>query len=462
MDWKTRKFIQLTFQSHYRAHPEKVSIPEKLNMREFGVESFKYNWTCNRRRVERRYVLSKHSFVVSEEIGCGEKGSEFLPTLRKCPRCGASGLQWNNWTRHLGFGSAQELTQFLVESPPHSIYHSAAFYRAPVARNMDEKGWQGAELVFDIDADHLNSPCKNVHDKWICKKCGRTGTNEPPDNGCPECGGTTFGTLKWICERCLGLAKTNALRLYDKFLVEDLGIEPTNIRVNYSGHRGYHVRVLDPDVSKLDSSARIEIIHFVTGRGINARRILGQQERVIVVPRRGTPGWHGKAADALISYLTEIDGYQESSRWTKILKNQVTRQQTIDGLKRDPPILRPVKGIGYGTWQEILTSAASKWGAEIDEPVTHDLHRVIRLAGSLNGKTGFLVRPVTRDEADDFDPLSDSIVFEGKRKIRVRSSVEVPPIRIGDVSYGPYTDEVIEMPLSAAMFFLCKGVATVE
>ena len=37
----------------------------------------------------------------------------------------------------------------------------------------------------------------------------------------------------------------------------------------------------------------------------------------------------------------------------------------------------------------------------------------------------------------------------------------VPKIRIGDETYGPYHNETVELPMGAAIFMLCKGVAKI-
>jgi len=46
---------------------------------------------------------------------------------------------------------------------------------------------------------------------------------------------------------------------------------------------------------------------------------------------------------------------------------------------------------------------------QIDEPVTRDVKRLIRLPGSLHGKTGLRVVTLTRDQMNDFDPLRDAV-----------------------------------------------------
>jgi hypothetical protein len=39
---------------------------------------------------------------------------------------------------------------------------------------------------------------------------------------------------------------------------------------------------------------------------------------------------------------------------------------------------------------------------------------------------------------------------------------KIPQFRIGDHTYGPFENEVVELPMAPAVFLLCKGVATVE
>ena len=58
--------------------------------------------------------------------------------------------------RHLGFSSAGDLHQILTRSsPPHSCFHSTAYYDRPSEWKMADKGWRGADLIFDLDGDHL-------------------------------------------------------------------------------------------------------------------------------------------------------------------------------------------------------------------------------------------------------------------------------------------------------------------
>jgi len=86
--------------------------------------------------------------------------------------------------RHLAFKSIDELKKFIYSKIPAHLYYSTAYYKNPSIQDMDQKGWFGADLVFDIDADHLDTEnCRNVIDlgngkKLITKSCLEDALNE--------------------------------------------------------------------------------------------------------------------------------------------------------------------------------------------------------------------------------------------------------------------------------------------
>ena len=448
--------LRFMFHEYYKSNPDSVDTPEKIHNKEFGIQSWEHNWFCPKRRIRDE---SGHE----TSYGCGQSGKSF-ERVTKCPKCESPEIQTTMWKRHVGYLNHKELLKDLIAMAPHSIYHSAAFYEIPVARHMNEKEWSGAELVFDIDADHLDIPCAKDHDVWRCNTdtCHKTGTGIAPDS-CPDCAGKSFRTRKWVCEKCLEEAKKHTVKLYDDFLVNDFGFDPSTIQLNYSGNRGYHVRVRDPRVYSLDSNSRIQIVHYIMGLGLNTEKVIVSQGRVNRIPDRSFPGWSGKMADVIVEFVRNIDEYSGTERWVKPLREG--KIAALDGLLRKPPILsKKAKSIGLKSWQEIAEKAAEFYGGEIDRPVTHDIHRVIRLIGSLNGKTGFNVSELTRDQLNDFDPFRDAIAFNnGHMKVNfLYSSPGVPRFKIGDEDYGPFHGESVELPSAAAAFVLCKGVATIE
>ena len=57
--------------------------------------------------------------------------------------------------RHVKFGTTSEINNYLKKTAPAHSYHSVAYYEDPGSKLMVEKKWQGADLIFDLDADHL-------------------------------------------------------------------------------------------------------------------------------------------------------------------------------------------------------------------------------------------------------------------------------------------------------------------
>jgi DNA primase small subunit len=475
--------LRLLFHEYYSENPESLDVPGSIHAREFALQTWEHNWHC----IERKGKDIRR--------GCGKSGKSFQ-SLKECPNCGSGEVKSTSWIRHIGYQSRDNLLAGLTASAPQSVYHSAAFYKFPTATHMSEKEWQGAELVFDIDADHLELKCANDHDAWRCKNpaCRETGTGKPPDicpvcgdnwycenpecnkvgsgelpKKCPDCKSRTsrkhlgFSTRKWICDKCLDVARKHTIKLVDYFLVDDFGFSPDNIQINYSGHRGYHVRVRDPKVYKLDSNARVEIVHYVMGLGFRSEKAIFQQGGTNLISPRDSLGWNGKVAEAIVEFIQNIDGYSGREKWVVPLKEM--RAIACDGLQRERPILsNKVKGVGLKSWQEIAERAVESFGSEIDRPVTHDIHRVIRLIGSLNGKTGFTATLLTRDELDDFNPFTESIAFnQGTMKVIFHKGSEVPRFKVGSETYGPFIrEESVELPMAAAVFVLCKGVASIE
>ena len=97
--------------------------------------------------------------------------------------------------------------------------------------------------------------------------------------------------------------------------------------------------------------------------------------------------------------------------------------------------------------------AVEKRSARIDTVVTTDVHRLIRLPGTLNGHTGLLAVRVPGEKIDEFDPFAESPAFQGLMRIRVR---DAPEFRLGERRFGPFREEVVELPAAAAMLLLCK------
>jgi DNA primase small subunit len=96
--------------------------------------------------------------------------------------------------------------------------------------------------------------------------------------------------------------------------------------------------------------------------------------------------------------------------------------------------------------------------AAIDEPVTTDTNRLIRLPGTLHGGSGLEVQRLDREELDDFDPLVDAVpeTFVG-HEITVEVSESRTLELLGEtltVDPGKHT-----VPEYAGVFLMARGTA---
>lgn len=363
--------------------------------------------------------------------------------------------------RHTRFGTPEELTQFIInESPAHAFY-SAAYYDAPDAPQMPLKGWRGADLIFDIDADHYDLPCQQQHDSWKCLDCGQQNPGHRPDR-CFKCNSTRLQEFKWMCEACLNKAKEDAIKIIENFLIPDLGVSKSDILMVFSGHRGYHIHCFTPALQSLGSQERREIVDYICGTGLDLR-LHGVAQNSYGLPQGpnpSLPGWEQKLAAGIRQLfqqpqqLNNIPGLRANQ--IQILQNEA--QMVLNHLQEEPPRYITPKGIGEKTWQTIAEFVIELTGAIVDEPVTTDIHRLIRLPGSLHGKTGFLVKKLPLLDFKDFNPFRDAQVFTGTATVLIHDS---PEFTLEDAFYPPMREIKKELPLSAAMLLLCKGVAEI-
>ena len=166
--------------------------------------------------------------------------------------------------RHIKLSTPSELQRYLRRNSPAHSYHSSSYYKSPDA-DMVKKGWLGADLVFDIDADHFELSCQKIHDKWRCINCNKKNYGQPPE--ICECGRAQFESQSWLCDNCLQAAKYETQKLID-ILIQDMGFTPNDLIINFSGNRGYHVHVKNPKIKNLDQNARREIVDYIMAIGL--------------------------------------------------------------------------------------------------------------------------------------------------------------------------------------------------
>lgn len=361
--------------------------------------------------------------------------------------------------RHKSIANLNGLKRLLCDLEPSDVYYSSAYYNNPEA-DMNKKGWIGADLVFDIDADHIPTACDKIHDEWACGKCGFNGRGILPES-CPICGGQKFDSKTWPCERCIDSTRTEAIKLID-ILEKDFGFSKSEIYVFFSGHRGYHVHIETEAIRTLDTMARKEMVDYITGLGLN-------------LSRKATVSSNGKVTSRAF-------GFHEFGRYGRLKEDM---RKFVEAATKNDLMAAGVKGgastailrykqkvlercIGKGMWDSVAGVKDETWFriaeyltdlqiAAIDTVVTTDIHRLIRMNHTLHGKSGLLKVEFPVKQLIDFDPFKEAVAFDdGTAKVFVSSA---PQFRLGDVTFGPYNKQRVELPTAAAILLICKGRA---
>jgi DNA primase small subunit len=384
----------------------------------------------------------------------------WLPNSFENREFGALLFKEKTMVRHRSFKQCDELKGFLCELIPSDVYYSSAYYEDPAASEMSEKRWFGADLIFDIDADHISTPCGKMHDSWVCGSCGFSGKGITPEK-CPSCEAQKFDAKTWVCEVCLETTKNETIKLLD-MLTNDFGLSAKEVKVYFSGHRGYHIHVENEAVRTLDQVARKEIVDYVVGLGLDeSSHGLKETSGVLVGPSLADAGWNGRIARGVYEFLLNPKPASEKVGLDRRIAEVLVKQK--DKISESWKVRGPwniVKGVGMSSWKKIVQSGIELQSAKIDTVVTTDIHRLIRLANTLHGKTGLMKTEVPTGTLEDFDPLKKAVAFEkGVAKVFVHES---PVFRIGDKAYEAIREQEVELPLAAAMFLMCKGAAEVS
>jgi DNA primase small subunit len=316
--------------------------------------------------------------------------------------------------RHISFKSRGEALAEIIKQSPSSVYCSNARYEYPM-RPIEEKGWLGASLIFDIDATDIPTSCKRGHDVWYCEKCHHSGKLPRPQQ-CPRCQGPTV-EFHGTCEVCLGAAKDHTARVVD-FLTKDFGVSPDAVRVYFSGNRGYHLHVSDHRFEPLDQQARGEVADYMRGASLPL-------SQTIAATIRRRPQGTGAQGEG---WTRRITGYVD------------TRRENYGG-----------------TLQKLVSESISSQRALVDTSVTTDIHRVFRLAGTLHGNTGMAKTPV--DSLERFDPQKDP-VFLSDKPVEIKVDY-YPRFSMKGKDFGPFMAETVEVPTYATVSILTRGLGEV-
>ncbi|MFL6496745.1 MAG: DNA primase small subunit domain-containing protein [Nitrososphaera sp.] len=337
--------------------------------------------------------------------------------------------------RHLSFKSMKELDALLVREAPCDVYCSNGYYLFPAEQPMQAKQWHGADLIFDIDGKDLGMPCVPSHSYFICTQCDNAC---PPENdhqassyACPFCHSNKADYVSIPCSKCIEGSKRETRRLID-FLLVDVGLERSAITVYFSGNNGFHIHISDDAYVSLEPQARSDLVSYLSGTGliletIGVRKTNTEDSFSIKFPKSGLAyGWRRRIADKLKIDMTSAIK----------LKNIVHQYGGYEGFKRE------------------LEKIAKDMGVRIDPQVTTDVHRVFRMPGTLNSKSGLSKTKCT--DLSSFDPFVDACLL-GDGLINIRTKTQIK-LKLKKKSFNISADSS-EIPAYAAVYLMCKGLA---
>ncbi|MGB1484839.1 MAG: DNA primase small subunit domain-containing protein [Poseidonia sp.] len=353
--------------------------------------------------------------------------------------------------RHKSFSDIQQVKSFLSQRAMHSCFYSTAYWRRPYELKMADKLWQGADLIFDLDGDHLP---------------GVTDRDFP-------------GMLEVIQDQ--------AWALWNDFLEPEFGFSEDHLQVTFSGHRGFHLHYRDPRLFHLDSEARRELVSHIRGEGVDVQGGLARYHD------RDAKGWTQRirdGMDAMIATLRSINrGDDGSSGELRRLEAALqslqdregnTSQRSATAIKRlaelmdhDNRVQRLKEGKFelLGNYQTLFlnllkadASVVLGSAGETDEVVTIDVRRQIRWPTSLHGKSGMRVSefPLARLDPDSttaYNPLNEAFVLGLDDAHELEWVVDDAIAQFGERRMESALGERFRIHESGATFLVLKGWA---
>ena len=360
--------------------------------------------------------------------------------------------------RHASFRSTEEFHDFLVRESPRHVYYSSAYYKFPDHPTMSQKEWLGADLIFDLDADHLR------------------------------------GAEHLDYAEQLARVKERTRDLVDDFLLGDFGLPPDAVSLVFSGGRGYHLHVHDPAYWPLTSPERRELVDYIQGSGFDATGAVFESREAEALsglvaadgPEGGrrprsrtfkrlhspeTPGWRGRTTRSLLRTLARWDEIgaegaegemgqlgltrSDARRLAKALVTEGRGRQIRETLSLE--VFR--KGVPEEFLRTVLRAASIEVQGETDAPVTTDIHRLIRLPGSLHGGTGFRVLPLDRSRLDSFDPWTEALIAHASTDHEEVDLVEPRSYPFAGVDLDRPAGSRVMLPTPVALFLVLRGEA---
>lgn len=347
--------------------------------------------------------------------------------------------------RHHCFPSTDVLRSITRIKKPKAVFASNARYLDPGHTKMDKKSNTGVDLAFDFDFGDL--PEHELSDDFW--------TN-------------------------MDAVAVHVRRLLDKALPA-LGFDPEDAIISFSGGKGFHVRIVNDSVLALSRNQRRNIRDFVRGNGLKDFDTFARGKKGGKYSPRFDPevkgGWPGYYAEAAQTYLRTIHDSPKSiaiefvkanlplhkageKKGQKKTPSEDTIKEIVDTVQSKSSMLNGGVLGRYFTKKNqmgLVRDSISRFavlnnGCAIDLSVTDDMRRILRVPGSIHGKTGLPCMLITQDElnSEAIKAKVAEVVGDDKVAVSIPHLVKTP--------FGVYEAGEVELPRYEALAVL----ATIE
>jgi len=279
------------------------------------------------------------------------------------------------------YRNVEELRQGILDMArlPDGVYASTYRYLDPMDPTVDQQN-PNCDLVFDLDAPVEGDRADHIEEM-----------------------------------------RRLTLRLVDEFLVE-LGFKLEDMFFEYSGNKGFHVVISNPQYRSLTKNQRSMITKYINGAQI--KKLL-EPDRIFPGHRLKKYGWGRQGIHTVSELLDEparIPMY--------VIKN--TDRQKIATLLDNPEVVSDLRNGRLNSEFDlsVLTNATFRRAQALSSPVfdtkpTTDLRRIFRIAGSIHGGSGLPSVRLTYDEMQSTHEIVDKIIeIAGLDQIRVTLTKE--------------------------------------
>lgn len=340
--------------------------------------------------------------------------------------------------RHLNLRNEGELRALILHEVPKAVYYSSAYYEDPSAP-INARTWKGADLIFDIDLDHLPPMEGLMETFFICNDCKHYFSNIN-QKICPDCGSQKVEEINIATKKGLEYCKQEIIKLID-VLVKDFGMFKDNFNIYFSGKRGYHLTLENSSYESADQTFRLELSDYLSLNGFRLRRLLDEhlslEQQAYLFPYPWEKGMTGRISKKLCEEILHLS--------TDNLDGDLFRNQLLEYFSKS-------------TYSDLLAKFESfkqDLSVKIDVAVTTDIHRIFRMPNTLHGGTGFLKKEIKN--IDIFFPLIHAVVLSDEpTKVHVFYS---PKFELKEQQFGPYKNQEVTLPEMAAIFLIAVGVA---